>query len=148
MIYSILFFYSDISRPIYRLYGLNWQCCLAGSYKMAPRILIFSIAMGAKPFFLPEIHLYLSALKSWHNNSFLCDVGIVGLNLDKSTGNAFARVQIFGTLPFATRGFWGCRLVLLSALADFEAQTSTEQTAPDSKFLTHDLFFQGFPIID
>ena len=26
---------------------LNWQCCLAGSSKMAPRILIFSIAMGA-----------------------------------------------------------------------------------------------------
>ena len=28
-------------------YGLNWQCCLAGSSKTAPRILIFSIAMGA-----------------------------------------------------------------------------------------------------
>ena len=27
--------------------GLNWQCCLAGSSKTAPRILIFSIAMGA-----------------------------------------------------------------------------------------------------
>ena len=25
----------------------NWQCCLAGSSKRAPRILIFSIAMGA-----------------------------------------------------------------------------------------------------
>ena len=25
----------------------NWQCCLAGSFKRAPRILIFSIAMGA-----------------------------------------------------------------------------------------------------
>jgi hypothetical protein len=31
--------------------GLNWQCCLAGSSKMAPRILIFLIAMGAKPSF-------------------------------------------------------------------------------------------------
>ena len=28
--------------------GLNWQCCLAGSSKTAPRILIFSIAMGAE----------------------------------------------------------------------------------------------------
>jgi hypothetical protein len=28
--------------------GLNWQCCLAGSSKTAPRILIFSTAMGAK----------------------------------------------------------------------------------------------------
>ena len=27
--------------------GLYWQCCLAGSSKPAPRILIFSIAMGA-----------------------------------------------------------------------------------------------------
>jgi hypothetical protein len=31
--------------------GLDWQCCLAGSSKTAPRILIFSIAMGAKPLF-------------------------------------------------------------------------------------------------
>ena len=28
--------------------GLNWLCSLAGSSKTAPRILIFSIAMGAK----------------------------------------------------------------------------------------------------
>jgi hypothetical protein len=27
--------------------GLNWQCCLSGSSKTAPRILIFSIAIGA-----------------------------------------------------------------------------------------------------
>ena len=27
--------------------GLNWQCCLAGSFKTAPTIWIFSIAMGA-----------------------------------------------------------------------------------------------------
>ena len=31
--------------------GLNWQCCLSGSFKTAPRILIFSITMGAKPSF-------------------------------------------------------------------------------------------------
>ena len=38
--------------------GPNWpnrQCCLAGSSKRAPRILIFSIAMGAE---------YLSHVKS------------------------------------------------------------------------------------
>ena len=41
-------------QPIYRENGpngLNWQYCLAGSSKTAPRILIFSIAMGAKPSF-------------------------------------------------------------------------------------------------
>ena len=27
---------------------MDWQCCLAGSSKRAPRILIFSIAMGAE----------------------------------------------------------------------------------------------------
>ena len=36
-------------QPIYRKKGpkgLNWQCSLAGSSKMVPRILFFSIAMG------------------------------------------------------------------------------------------------------
>ena len=37
-------------QPIYLNIGPNWpnwQCCLAGSSKRAPRILIFSIAMDA-----------------------------------------------------------------------------------------------------
>ena len=45
-------------QPIYLKTGPNWpnwQCCLAGSSKRAPRILIFSIAMGAE---------YLSYVKS------------------------------------------------------------------------------------
>jgi hypothetical protein len=33
--------------PIFEVSGLDWQCYLAGSSKMAPRILIFSIAIGA-----------------------------------------------------------------------------------------------------
>ena len=33
--------------PILEVNGLDWQCYLAGSSKMAPRILIFSIAIGA-----------------------------------------------------------------------------------------------------
>jgi hypothetical protein len=37
--------------PLYEVNGLDWQCYLAGSSKMAPRILIFSMAMGAKPSF-------------------------------------------------------------------------------------------------
>ena len=37
--------------PIFEVNGLDWHCCLAGSSKTAPRILIFSIAMGAKPSF-------------------------------------------------------------------------------------------------
>ena len=34
--------------PIFEVNGLDKQRYLAGSSKMAPRILIFSIAMGAK----------------------------------------------------------------------------------------------------
>ena len=51
--------------------GLNWQCCLAGSSKTAPRILIFSIAMGAKPSFqLKSIAIWAPAF-FMHNNSFI-----------------------------------------------------------------------------
>ena len=32
--------------PNFEVNGLDWQCCLAGSSKTAPRILIISIAMG------------------------------------------------------------------------------------------------------
>jgi hypothetical protein len=33
--------------PIFGVNGLDWQCYLAGSYKTAPRILTFSIAIDA-----------------------------------------------------------------------------------------------------
>ena len=33
--------------PIFAVNRLNWQCCLAGTSKTDPRILIFSIPMGA-----------------------------------------------------------------------------------------------------
>ena len=45
-------------HPIYLKPGPNWpnrQCCLAGSSETAPRIFIFSIAMGVE---------YLSYVKS------------------------------------------------------------------------------------
>ena len=34
--------------PNFEVNGLDWQCCLAGSSKRAPRIFIFSIVLGAK----------------------------------------------------------------------------------------------------
>ena len=41
--------------------GLNWQCCLAGSYKMAPRNLIFSIVLDAEySFYVKSIATYAS----------------------------------------------------------------------------------------
>ena len=46
----------------------NWQCCLAGSSKTAPRILIFSTAMGAKPsFYMKFIATYAPAFFGYNN---------------------------------------------------------------------------------
>jgi hypothetical protein len=43
----------------------NWQCCLAGSSKTAPRILIFSIAMGADhSFYVKTIETHARAFLS------------------------------------------------------------------------------------
>ena len=45
--------------PNFEVNGLDWQCCLAGSSKTAPRILIFSIAMGAdNSFYVKSIATY------------------------------------------------------------------------------------------
>ena len=40
--------------PNFEVNGLDWQCCLAGSSKMAPRISIFSIVLGAEYSFYVE----------------------------------------------------------------------------------------------
>jgi hypothetical protein len=49
--------------------GLDWQCCLAGSSKTAPRILIFSIAIGADYSFEDKnIEFWVPAFFQ-HNNS-------------------------------------------------------------------------------
>ena len=50
--------------PNFEVNGLDWQCCLAGSSKTAPRIFIFSIVLGAE---------YLSYVKSieTHAHAFL-----------------------------------------------------------------------------
>ena len=64
-------------QPIWLIFAvnrLNWQCCLAGSSKMAPRILIFSIAVGA------DYSFELISVVHWvpqfigHNKTFLGSV--------------------------------------------------------------------------
>ena len=53
--------------------GLDWQCCFAGSSKMAPRVFIFSIVLVAE---------YLSYLKSieTHVHAFLSlNISAVGI---------------------------------------------------------------------
>ena len=56
--------------PIFELNGLDWQCCLAGSSKTAPRILIFSIVLGAKySFYLKSIATYAPAFLGYNNSA-------------------------------------------------------------------------------
>jgi len=62
--------------PIFLVDRLNWQCCLAGSSKMAPRILIFSMAMGADcSFWLISIETCAPQYKRL-NKSFLGSVNV------------------------------------------------------------------------
>ena len=45
--------------PDFLVNGPNWQCCLAGSSKTDPRILIFSIVLGAEySFYVKSIATY------------------------------------------------------------------------------------------
>ena len=54
--------------------GLNWQCCLAGSSKTAPRILIFSIAIGANySYEVKNSEIWAPAFFK-HNNSSIATV--------------------------------------------------------------------------
>ena len=64
-------------QPIHLENGSNrlyWQCCLAGSSKTVPRILIFSIAMSADySFELISIETYAPYING-HNKLFLGSV--------------------------------------------------------------------------
>ena len=81
--------------PIFEVNGLDWQCYLAGSSKTAPRILIFSIAMGAKPsFYLKSIAIWAPAI-FLHNNSFIATYRDTVLSLKMGGGrrNALATIE-------------------------------------------------------
>ena len=51
-------------QPIFMVNGLDWQCCLAGSSKTAPRIFIFSIVLSAEYLF------YVKSIET-HARTFL-----------------------------------------------------------------------------
>ena len=46
--------------PNFEVNGLDWQCCLAGSSKTAPRIFFFSIVLGV------ECLSYLKSIETHH----------------------------------------------------------------------------------
>jgi hypothetical protein len=53
---------------------MDWHCCLAGSSKTAPRILIFSIAIGADySYEMKNSEIWVPAFFK-HNNSFRATV--------------------------------------------------------------------------
>ena len=64
--------------------GLNWQCCLAGSSKAAPRIFIFI----QLPFIMCEIHCCYAPTVLGYNNSVLAIV-YFGQGFLKVTGFVF-----------------------------------------------------------
>ena len=56
---------------IFEVNGLDWQCYLAGSSKTTPRILIFSIAIGADYSYEIKDSEILAPSFLRHNNSFI-----------------------------------------------------------------------------
>ena len=60
--------------PFFVVNGLDWQCCLDGSIKTAPRILIVSIVMGADYSFVVKNNEIWAPAFFKHNNSFIATV--------------------------------------------------------------------------
>ena len=65
---------------IFELNGLDWHCCLAGSSKTAPRILIFSIAIGVDYSYEVKNSEIWAPTFYKHNNSFIAAVSILHLH--------------------------------------------------------------------
>ena len=78
--------------PILRENGLDWQCCLAGSSKTAPRIFIFLIVKGAE--YLP----YMKSIET-HARAFL------PLNIS-AVGSVINVVLAAPYPPYYTELFW------------------------------------------
>ena len=89
---------------------LNWQCCLASSSKTAPRILIFSIAMGADySFELISIETYVPQFNG-NNKLFLGSVIYRWFNVCfKKTEVVYHYCGLFYIIYFPlcnVRGLW------------------------------------------
>ena len=103
--------------PIFLVNRQNWQCCLAGSSKTDPRILIFSMAMGADYSFKLIFNETCAPQFNGHNNSFLASVNnkgtwlqVQGFPLSNHQGDhpqkTFARQPIFSQPPPRCRQFF------------------------------------------
>ena len=55
--------------PNFEVNELDWQCCVAGSYKTATRIFIFSIVLGAEySFYVKSIATYAPTFLGCNNS--------------------------------------------------------------------------------
>ena len=63
--------------------GLNWQCCLAGSSKTAPRIFIFSIGLGAEySFYVKSIATCAPTFLGYNNSVLAIVVAFTNLGIE------------------------------------------------------------------
>ena len=67
--------------PVFEVNGLDWQCYLAGSSKTAPRILIFSIAIGADYSFDIKSGFSIAPAFSLHKNFDIASVQCILQNI-------------------------------------------------------------------
>ena len=97
--------------------GLNWQCSLAGSSKMASRIWIFSIAMGADySFELISIETYTPQFVG-HNKFFLGSVARSTITNNRHISNLIlaSLVESFYSVTYSAKYFTAdCKCLLFS----------------------------------
>ena len=93
---------------------MNWQCCLAGSSKTAPTILIFSIVMGS------DYSFELISFVHWVPQFFMHNKSILG------------GVPYFG---FFNWGTWGCYEINWNGLSERDMINHNHYWNP-SLFLT------------
>ena len=83
---------SNANQPIYLKIGPNWpnwQCCLTGSSKTAPRILIFFNWHGCRFFIWAKFEWIFG-----HNNSFWSSVYSLTLCIHNSSSSLISEIKI------------------------------------------------------
>ena len=92
--------------------GLDCQCCFVGSSKTAPRIMIFSIAMGANySFYMTSIAAYAPAFLRFNNSVLARVLGIIPIYRKKASvfRDSYTKRNkkiIIWLLPFSVVGLW------------------------------------------
>ena len=109
---------------IFAVNGLDWQCCLAGSSKRAPRILIFFNCHGCSIFILCEIHCYFCPHILWvyYFRLSQCDLRsiITNAKIPKNQRN----IQLLKAIVMTSKDFEGGETNIKHAVASSYTQGS------------------------